>query len=68
MWTDYQYKIYGDRVPIKNIWGQIANKNKQDPNSKHYYRTVTAEMCVQLQRIHSLMLGVKECIKQSETF
>ncbi len=67
MGTLYQYK-YGDRVPIKNIWGQIANKNTPDPSFKHYYRTVTAEMCVRLQRIHNLMMWAKECIKQLEMF
>jgi hypothetical protein len=25
MWTDCQYKMHKDTLPIKNAWGQIAN-------------------------------------------
>jgi hypothetical protein len=37
--------------------------DSQDQRSKHYYRTVTSEMCTPLPRILNLMLCARECAK-----
>jgi hypothetical protein len=46
----------------------IKVQNSQDQNSKRCYKIVTSELCALLQKIHSLMLCVKECMKQWEMF